>query len=56
MPLPISTIFLVFAVTISLAEDSILYGLLPFFIAFLLEVGRAIAARGETVEDQRVGL
>lgn len=53
MPLPISTIILVFAVTISLAENSILYGLVPFLLAFLLEVGRAVAARGEVEEDQR---
>lgn len=46
MPLPISTILLIFAATISLAEDSILYGLVPFLLAFLLEVGRAIVARG----------
>lgn len=50
MPLPISTIILAFAVTISLAENSILYGLVPFLLAFLLEVGRSIAARSEAVE------
>lgn len=56
MPLPISTILLIFAVTVSATEDSILYGLVPFLLAFLLEVGRAIAARGEVVEQEQIGL
>ncbi len=55
MPLPLTTIFLVFAVTISAVESSILYGLLPFFLAFLFELGRILAARGEA-DTERVPL
>ena len=47
MPLPITTILLVFAVTISITEDTILYGLAFFVLALLYEIGRAVAARSD---------
>lgn len=57
MPLPITTILLVFAATISLTEGSILYGLVPFLLAFLLEIGRAIAMRSAAAElEEAIGL
>lgn len=47
MPTPITTILLVLAVTASSVENSIAYGALPFLLALVNEIARAVALRAD---------
>lgn len=48
---PITLVLLVFAVTISAVEDSILFGLLPFILAFVNEGLRVWALQPDEPQD-----
>lgn len=52
MPTSITTLLTVLAVTVSAVEDSMLYGALPFLLAFLNEGARIWATSGSADETE----
>lgn len=50
MPTPITTILLALAVTAAAVENSIAWGALPFLLALVNEIARAVALRDDEGE------